>query len=146
MKKFIYFSIPLALVAILAMAADIPHVNRSRNGIISTGGSSDYNGHTSVVTYDSPTNEYSTETVTATVAGSATASSNTFATAYLATPVAWRCYLSGASGTQITNVSLTGVTVTTSTIIVTGLSTNSVTGVNNLPVIVYGYKRAGVFE
>lgn len=144
MKKFLYFCIPAALIAVAAMAAD--HVNRARNGILSTGGSTDYNGHTAIVTYDSSTNEYSWETITATVSAAATASTNTFGTAFIGTPVVVKGMLSGANGSQISNTWSVGATVTTTGLIVTGLSTNAATGVNSLPIMVYGYKRTGVFE
>jgi hypothetical protein len=138
--------IPAILITLfvvgVAFAAD--HVNRSRNGIISTGGSSDYNGHTVTVTYDSPTNEYSFETITATVAGAVTASTNTFGTAYLATPVIVSAYKSGSTAKAAGLIDVAVPTVTASTLIVSGL--NSAGSTNGLTFVIYGYKRAGVFE
>lgn len=94
----------------------------------------------------SSTNEYQSEVVTATVTGAQTSSTNTFGTTYLATPSVFRGYVSGLNGTQTTNSLYTTVTVTTTTLIVNGLSTNASTGVNNLPLHVYGYTRTGKYQ
>lgn len=147
MKKFLpYLALTVigALVVYADIAGETPIVDRTPSGILSTGGTTSENGHTVMVTYNSGgTNEFSIESVTATVSGAVTASTNTFDSAYLATPIAIKGIVSG-SAAGVGNNSV--VTVSTTTLIVTGLSTNASIGTNNVPVIIYGYKRAGKFQ
>jgi hypothetical protein len=142
MKKYIITA--LCLVAALSVyAAD--NVTRYRGQTLSQGGTTSLNGST-VVESSSPTNAFKIVVVTAAVTGGQTASTNTFATSFVATPTAYKGIQSGANATQISNSWAVGATVSTSTLIVTGLSTNADTGVNSLPVMVYGYTRTGQFE
>lgn len=147
MKKILLSSAIVAMGAILLYAAGPNHVNRfGYQSILSTGGSTTTNAKTVMVTEDGTTNEYSMALITATVSGAATASTNTFGTAYIATPTVVAGRISTASGTIQTNSVFTPITITTTGVIVNGLSTNAVTGPNSIPLLIYGYKRTGVFE
>lgn len=114
--------------------------------MLNIGGTTTTNGKSAIVSGDTNTNQYEWVTSTATVAGAATAATNSFTTAFLAAPVAVRGMPSGLNGTQSTNFLYTTVIVTTSNLVVTGLSTNASTGVNAVPVMLYGYKTTGKFE
>lgn len=142
MKKVILGLVASMVLAVALYAADTQKVTRlGQNQILNVGGTSTTNGKT-VVTSESPTNEFKIVQITATVSGGATASTNTFATAFLATPTVVAGVKSGSSVAGVSS----GVTATpsTTTLIVTGL--NSAGSTNNLPFIVYGYTRAGIFE
>lgn len=123
----------------------IDNVDRHPGQTLNQGGTTTINGST-VVESSSPTNAFKVVISTATVAGAGTAATNSFSPVFLATPVIFKGFQSGANGTQITNSWAVGITVTTSNIIATGLSTNASTGVNSLPIMVYGYTRTGKFE
>lgn len=135
----------LVVAVVIALAADTNKITRFTRGMIVIGGTSSTTGN-SVVVSESVTNEYRNTIVTATVAGVATASTNTFATAFTATPSVFLGQVSGLNGTQITNSWSIGTIQTSTTLIVTGLSTNGSTGVNNLPIFVYGTTRSGVLQ
>jgi hypothetical protein len=141
--------LPAAMVILIGLigytVAETAKVSRmGQQVILNTGGSSTTSGHTAMVTYDSPTNEYSFETITATVSGAATASTNTFSTAYLATPVIVSAYKSGSTAKAAGLTDVVTPTITTTSLIVSGM--NSAGSTNNLTFVIYGYKRAGVFE
>lgn len=142
MKKYIITA--LCLVTAFSVYA-IDGVARFKGQTLSQGGTTSANGST-VIESNSPTNAFKLIVVTATVTGAITASTNTFTTSYIATPTVYKGLQNGANGTQTTNSWGVTATATTSSLIVTGLSTNADTGVNNLPVMVYGYTRTGQFE
>jgi hypothetical protein len=138
-------SIMLIIAVTIALAADTNKITRFTSGFIVQGGTSSTTGN-SLVESDAVTNCFRMVVVTATVSGAQTSSTNTFSTAFVATPIAIPAFQSGANGTQTTNSWSVGATVSTSTLIVTGLSTNASTGVNNLPILVYGYPRTGILQ
>lgn len=148
MKDMKKFSITLTVLMFIAagglIAAD--KLTRIGEGIsVVQSGSTTKNGK-SLVESSSSTNIFQIQIVTATASGAETASTNTFGTAFIATPSVFKGMVSGANGTQNTNANLARVTVTTSGLIVTGLSTNGDTGANSIPFIVYGYTRTGTFQ
>lgn len=148
MKKFLAIAAICVFTVVLALyAAETPKVSKITEGIAAQGGTgAKYtNWHTYVVG-DSPTNEYSIIVVTAKVTGDETTSSNTFSSTYLAAPTVVKGCISGAGAQVLTNIALASPTVDTTTMLITGMSTNLAKGVNNLPMIVYGYKRAGKFS
>src|SRR3954471_2763502 len=121
MKNKIKFAfIASGLLAIAVYAASPNHINRfGYQSILATGGSSSTNAKTVIVTEDSTTNELSFALITATVSGSATASTNTFATPYLATPTIIHGDKSGISIASAGYGTVTP-TVTTTSLIVSG--------------------------
>ena len=117
-------------------------ISRLTRGILAIGGTGSTNYKTVVVS-DAATNEYRVVAITATVSGTSTISSNTFGTAFLATPTVVVNPPSGKPFSLITNVT---VTTTTTGVVLTGLTTNGTTGLNNLPVLVYGTTRTGDYQ
>ncbi len=134
----------MAVVGIL-LAADTVKITRFTRGMLVQGGTSSTTG-SSVVVSDSTTNEYKIVLKTATVAAAVTSYTNTFTTAFVATPTVVFGVPSGITGLQQTNLWSVGATITTTGIVVTGLSTNASNGINNLPIIIYGYQRTGILE
>lgn len=138
-------SIMLIIAVTIALAADTNKITRFTRGFIVQGGTSSTTGN-SLVESDAVTNCFRMVVVTATVTGVQTASTNTFSTAFVATPTMYIGQPSGINGTQQTNLWSVGATISTSSLIVTGLSTNGSSGVNNLPILVYGYPRTGILQ
>ena len=146
-KKIIFGLICSVACAVVIYAADLNHVNRfGSQSILATGGSSTTTGKTVIVTENSTTNEYSVSVVNATVTGTLTAYSNTFTTAYIATPTFFIGKSIGANTSSVSNSWNIGVTGSTAFVVVSGLSTNLATGANNIPLLIYGYKRTGNFQ
>lgn len=131
--------IAVALTVTYLFAAPVV-ISRITSGIMVQGGTTTTNGKT-VIVADSSTNEFTFVTDTATVAGAATAYTNTFTTPFLASPA---ILLTRKSGGASTDSGTATFTVTSSNIIVSGL--NSAGTTNNLGFILYGYKRTGKFE
>lgn len=141
--KYLLFSALAVSFAIAAYCATNKISRTGQNIMLVVGGTTTTNGKGVIVSENTNTNEYSIVSVTATVAGSATAYTNTFATAYLATPTIWH---GEKSGTSIASSGYGTVTptITTTSFIVTGLNSSGAT--NDLPFLIYGYKRTGNFE
>lgn len=138
MKKYITSALCLLAVSVFA----IDNVDRHPGQTLNQGGTTTLNGST-VVESNSPTNAFKQIVVVATVSGAQTAATNNFSPVYIATPTAIRGLISGQAAT-VGNAST--ITITTSNLVVTGLSTNLATGTNAFPIIVYGYTRTGRFE
>ena len=136
-KSFLISLVFTAAIAIALYAADTIKLNRLTRGIQVTGGTTSTNGKT-LITSDSSTNEYSVQIVTATVAAANTVATNVFTTAFTATPTVMQ-------GVGKTAVAGDGFTVSSTQVLVAGLSTNGA-GTNSVPLIVYGTTRSGVFE
>lgn len=139
-NKSLLFAIVASFSLVLVLfAAESNKISRITRGIMNQGGTTDLNGSTVVVS-DSPTNEFKIVTVTASVSGTSTASSNLFATAFLAAPTVIKAVRSGSTSIAESNVVST---VTSSNLIVSGLSTGAV---STIDFVVYGYQRSGVFQ
>lgn len=108
------------------------------NNILSNLGSGVFAvGGNTLVTSDHATREFKFEIVTSTVAGAATAGTNTFSETYSAAPNFSQLVRSGTA--LETDDAIVG-TITTTGLTVTGLSTGAV---NNVPFLIYGYTRTG---
>lgn len=125
--------------AIVVWADTNTKISRLTRGVVNVGGVGSTDGKTVIVS-DDPTNEYHLVPITATVAGVATAYTNTFGTSFLSAPNFAIAAATTKTQNAITNVA---VTVTTTNIIVTGLSTNVP---NNVNILVYGPTRTGTFQ
>jgi hypothetical protein len=139
MKK-IYLIMFIVVISGICYGIDI--LNRTQGQSWVQGGTSTTTGST-VIEAGSVTNIYRQIVVTATATGTQTSFTNTFATAFLATPTVVQGVKSGQnSGYGAAST----VTPSTTTLIVTGLSTNLVSGTNSVPYIVYGTVRTGKLE
>lgn len=142
-KSFIWASLASVLIAITVFAAANNKISRVTQGIISVGGTSTTTGNT-VVVADDPLKEYRILGITATVAGTSTAYTNTFSTAFTVTPTVATGIQPGVGQGTLTSLLSIRVTPTTSNVIVSGLSVNTPT--NSVPLIIFGYTRTGVLE
>lgn len=146
-NKLLLFAAGLTVsLAITLYAATVKISRTGQNTMLVIGGTTTTNGKVALVSGDTNTNQYELVTSTATVALNATTATNSFSTSFLATPVALVGRPSGMNATQNSNFWSVIVTVTSSNLLVSGLSTNASTGVNNVPIMLYGYKTTGQFE
>ncbi len=144
MKKTFIMATILALGLGVLYAATNLKISRLTTGIGVIGGTTTTNGKTVVVS-DSSTNEFHVLQYTATVAAAATAVTNTYTVAFVATPTIVVGLQNLSTPQTLTNMT---VFVSHTQTIVTGLSTNNsaTLGGNNVPFLIYGYTRSGVFE
>jgi len=141
-KSVILVACSLLLLVGVVVSYAVDNVSRYRGQTLSQGGTTSLNGST-VVESESPTNAFKIVVITATVSGAQTASTNTFTTAFVATPTIVHGSKSGTTDTTA-GYGVVTPTATTSTLIVSGM--NSAGSTNNLPYILYGYTRTGKFE
>ncbi len=144
MKKTFIALTFLALGLGVLYAATNLKISRLTQGIAVVGGTGSTDGKTLIVS-DSPTNEFRVLQYTATVAAGATAVTNTYTTAFVATPTV--VYGSPSLKAMQTMTNMT-VFVSHTQTIVSGLSTNNTAtlGANGVPMLIYGYTRSGVFQ
>lgn len=137
MKKILYVILPLFMVTALLYAADTYKLNRLTDGIQVTGGTSRTNGKTLVTSNDS-TNEYRMVSTLMTMVGGQTSYTNS--TTWLETPSV--IVNSIAPGVGFQTAITPNVIISKTSVIVSGLNT---TTRQNVPVLIYGIVRSGVW-
>lgn len=144
MKKFTPLSVVLVglFVCGLVWAGIDIKISRLTSGIAAVGyGATGSNTRTLVVS-DQSTNEVQIVSGLATVTGALTVSTNSFTDTFVSTPRAIIGVPSGNTNSMLGVVA----TVSTSKLIVTGLSTNAITGINDVPYIIIGNRRNGAIS
>lgn len=149
MKKYVFLAVMSAAI-IYAYGAATTSVNRLSRGIQSTVGTTDYNGTTLVVS-DNPTNEFRMHVETVTFSAGSTTKTNTYATAYLASPTIFLAQVDGYSlsggdkdlGPNIYSTTTTHQTYSKLTLTRPSTSTGTA---DVYKFLINGYTRTGSFD
>jgi hypothetical protein len=154
MKKYSSIAACAAIVVVFATlslwAGDTVKISRITAGIAGQGsaaGSVSTSGLGTYTVSTSPTNEYTIEVVNSAVAATSpwTSVSNTFTKAYVAAPTVVYAPKSGVRLIdQTIAISNVTITVTTTNLIVSGMTSNA--PINDITVLLYGYKRTGIIS
>ncbi len=140
-KNLFFVMATMVIVGLVWAGVDVK-INRLGSGIQAIGyGLAPSNNRTLVVS-DQYTNEVQIVHGLATVTGALTVSTNAFIDTFISAP---SMIIGVPSGNTNSMLGVVG-TVTTSNLVVSGLSTNAVTGLNSVPFMVIGNRRFGITQ